>query len=490
MLQELKESPGALIVAEEALFDSGAGQLAQALRGQPTWSDLPLIVLLAQRRSGGADPMLPAGLGIDGLALLLERPLRKTSLVSTVRMVLRARRRQYEVRDHLNEHIRAAADLERAAHSKDEFLAMLAHELRNPLGPIRNASVLLQRLATSDPNIKQLSEMLGRQSGHMTRLLDGLLDVSRITSGKIKLDRKSLDAKAIARDAVEIARPLMNLRGHDLRVVLPSKPLWVQGDATRLTQVLGNLLVNAGKYTPTAGKITLSLEGTTDHVVYQVRDNGDGIDTELLPHIFELFSQAETGLDRADGGLGIGLAVVKGIVEMHAGSVTASSEGRGKGAEFVVRLPRAESQTGAHKHPSERRILPPESQRILVVDDNSDLAESMAMLLRLEGHEVRIALDGPSALLVAEEFEPNAALLDIGLPGLNGYELARKFRSRRNGRGLLLMAITGYGQPEDRVRSHEAGFDCHMVKPLDPHTLCATIAKWAKERAGKAPKAP
>lgn len=482
MLQELKgQSVGALIVAEEALHDDGVGQLAQALRGQPTWSDIPLIVLLCQRRPGGADPTLPAGLEVGGLALLLERPLRKTSLISTVRMVLRARRRQYEVRDHLNEQVRIGLELARAARSKDEFLAMLAHELRNPLAPIRNAGALLQRLATNDPNIKLLSEMIGRQTGHMTHLLDGLLDVSRITRGKITLERQLLDPIAIAHDAVEIARPLMELREHELQLILPSKPLRMNGDATRLTQVLGNLLINSGKYTSMGGRISLTLEATAEQVVYRVRDNGMGIDAELMPHIFDLFSQAERALDRGDGGLGIGLAVVKGIVELHKGSVAASSEGLGKGAEFVVRLPR-EGGTSAHEHPAEQPGPPAVPQRILVVDDNADLAESMAMLLRFEGHQVRVARDGSSALELAEEFRPNAALLDIGLPGLNGYELAREFRSRQKGRRLLLIAATGYGQPEDRVRAQAAGFDFHMVKPLDLQTVGAEIARWARER--------
>ena len=216
-----------------------------------------------------------------------------------------------------------------------------------------------------------------------------------------------------------------------------------------------------------------------------MRDNGIGIDAALLPRIFELFSQAETALDRAEGGLGIGLAVVKGIVEMHKGLVRASSEGQGKGAEFIVRLPRVTSPAGEHKNAAERAALPVAPQRILVADDNSDLAESIAMLLRLEGHEVCIANDGPSALELAEKFEPNAAVLDIGLPGLNGYEVARQLRSRQNGRELLLIAVTGYGQPEDRLRSQAAGFDCHLVKPLDPHILGAEIARSAKDRDGR-----
>ena len=387
-------------------------------------------------------------------------------------------RRQYEVRDHVNEQVRIGLELTRAARSKDEFLAMLAHELRNPLAPIRNAGVLLQRLATDDPNIKRLSEMIGRQSSHLAHLLDGLLDVSRITRGKIMLESELLDAKAIARDAVEIARPLMGLREHELRLILPSSPLRMHGDATRLTQVLGNLLINSAKYTPVGGKITLTLESTVEQVVYRVRDNGIGIDSELMPRIFDMFSQAERALDRSEGGLGIGLAVVKGIVELHKGSVDVSSDGRGKGTEFVVRLPR-ETERAPNERAAEQGILRAVPQRILIADDNEDLAESMAMLLRLEGHEVRIALDGPSALDVAGHFEPNAALLDIGMPGLNGYELARMLRSRQNGHGLLLIAATGYGQPEDRVRTEAAGFDFHMVKPLDPQTVATEIAKWA-----------
>jgi CheY-like chemotaxis protein len=275
----------------------------------------------------------------------------------------------------------------------------------------------------------------------------------------------------------------MELRAHELLLMLPSNPLQVNGDGTRLTQVLGNLLINSAKYTSAGGKITLILEATPTHVVYRVRDNGIGIDAELMPHIFDLFSQAEPALDRSEGGLGIGLAVVKGIVELHKGSVAAISEGRRKGAEFVVRLPRETGMT-AHCRAAERHIPMTVPQRILVVDDNADLAESMAMLLRLEGHDVRIALDGSSALDLAEEFRPNAALLDIGLPGLNGYEVARELRSRQNGRGLLLIAATGYGQPDDRVRAQDAGFDVHMVKPLDPQFIGAEIAKWASERDG------
>ena len=487
MLQELKgQSIGALIVAEEALPQASARQLAEALHGQPSWSDLPLIVLLSHRRPGGADPTLPAGLGAAGLALLLERPLRKTSLISTVRMVLRARRRQYQVRDHLNEQVRIGLELARAARSKDEFLAMLAHELRNPLGPIRNAGALLQRF--NDPGIRQLSEMIGRQTAHMTRLLDGLLDISRITRGKIKLESQLLDARTIAQDALEIARPLMEARAHDLRLVLPSNPVRLNGDATRLTQVLGNLLINSAKYTPAGGKITLTLEATAEHVVYRVRDNGNGIDAELMPRIFDLFSQAERALDRGDGGLGVGLAVVKGIVELHKGSVAASSQGLGMGAEFVVRLPR-EGGTSAQVQPVARRSAPGMPQRILIVDDNADLAESMAMLLRLEGHQVRVALNGSSALEVAVDFRPNAALLDIGLPGLNGYELAREFRARQDDQGLLLIAATGYGQPEDRMRAQAAGFDSHMVKPLDPQTVSAEIARLARVRGEPRPGA-
>jgi CheY-like chemotaxis protein len=245
-----------------------------------------------------------------------------------------------------------------------------------------------------------------------------------------------------------------------------------------LTQVLGNLLINAAKYTPAGGKITMTLEATAEYVVYRVRDSGIGIDSELMPRIFDLFSQAQTALDRTDGGLGIGLAVVKGIIELHKGSVTASSDGRGKGAEFVVRLPR-EPGTAADASAAQRHAPLAVPQRILIADDNADLAESMAMLLRLEGHEVRIALDGASALDLAEKFEPNAALLDIGLPGLNGYNLARELRSRQNGRGLLLIAATGYGQPEDRVRAYDAGFDRHMVKPVDPQIVRDEIARWA-----------
>ena len=477
------ESTHALIIAEEALGAGAGASLAKSLREQSPWSDLPVIVLLAQRRPGGADPALFAGLGIEGLAVLLERPLRKASLISTVRMVLRGRRRQYEVRELLKAQERVTAKLERADKAKDEFLAMLAHELRNPLGPIRNASVILGRVGQSNPSIQKVSEMIDRQSGFMAHLLDGLLDVSRITRGRITLDRAVLDASELARNALETARPLLDLYQHKVHVDLAFKRLWVHGDATRLVQVLGNVLINAAKYTPPQGEISLTLEETGDEVIYRVRDNGIGIDAHTLPKIFDLFSQAETGLDRSAGGLGIGLSVVKGIVLLHGGSVSAISEGLGQGAEFTIRLPRVSSDEGIER-PTERKALPTVPQRVLVVDDNSDLADSVALLLRDDGHEVRIANDGPSALRIAEEFKPNAAVLDIGLPGINGYELARRFRSGHGAQELLLIATTGYGQPEDRKRTQAAGFDCHLVKPLDPSALSTMLADWSTKSTG------
>jgi signal transduction histidine kinase/ActR/RegA family two-component response regulator len=476
LLEELKgQAIGALIVAEEALRTGGAAQLAAALRRQPAWSDLPLVLLLGQHRPRGVDRALATDLGVEGLALLLERPLRKSSLISTVKMALRGRRRQYEVRDLLNAHVRAAVELTRADRSKDEFLAMLAHELRNPLGPIRNAGVLLQRMGGSNESIGRMGAMITRQSAHMTRLLDGLLDVSRITRGTITLERKTLDAAAIALDALDIARPLIELRKHSVQLRLPAERVAVEGDETRLTQVLGNLLINSAKYTPEAGEIVLTLEETGDAVTYRVRDNGAGIDAALLPRIFDLFSQAETELDRPEGGLGIGLAVVKGIVELHGGSVAAESGGHGRGAEFVVQLPRGHDVNPVQDPLGEAINEAFAPRRILIVDDNRDLAESGAMLLREEGHEVCIASDGISALDLAAEFGPDAALLDIGLPGLNGYELARELRTRQNGEDLLLIAVTGYGQPEDRERAQSAGFDFHMVKPLDPSILSAVL---------------
>ena len=368
-------------------------------------------------------------------------------------------------------------DLQDADRRKDEFLAMLAHELRNPLAPIRNAIMVLGLVGPTDDKLLWVRDVVERQVQHMTRLVDDLLDVSRITRGKIQLQKEPTDVAALVARAVETARPLIEARKHELTVSIPPEPVRVEGDAIRLAQVIGNLLHNSAKYSDEGQQIWLTVGLEKSEVVIKVRDTGIGIPAESLPRVFDLFSQADHSLDRSQGGLGIGLTLVRSLVEMHGGSVQAFSGGSGKGSEFVVRLPTASEirpEAPAPKNAG-RPVLPP-ARRILVVDDNVDGAESLAMLLKLSGHEVITVHNGPAALEAARAVQPEIVLLDIGLPGMNGYEVARRLRQQPEMEKVLLVAVTGYGQEEDRRRSKNAGFDRHLVKPLTLDDLDKLLA--------------
>jgi PAS domain S-box-containing protein len=365
---------------------------------------------------------------------------------------------------------------------KDEFLAMLAHELRNPLAPITTALQLVRKRASDRDDLARPLAIMSRQTQHLSRLVDDLLEVSRITRGKIRLEREVLDASLAVSRAVEISRPLIDSRKHFLRVSLPPEPVWLDADLTRLAQVLGNLLNNAAKYTDEGGRISLSLGTEGDEVVFRVRDNGIGIPEKLLPRLFELFTQADDSLDRSQGGLGIGLTLVRGLVELHGGNVKAFSDGAGKGSEFVVRLPRA-ARPGARDavHPF-GWVRAPVSLRIVVVDDNLDAAASLAEFLSEAGHSVAIAHDGLSSIDLVRRHRPDVVILDIGLPGLDGYEVARRLR-REHGNSFALVALTGYGQEEDRRRSREAGFDHHLVKPVPLDVLSKLLARSERSSA-------
>jgi signal transduction histidine kinase/DNA-binding response OmpR family regulator len=361
---------------------------------------------------------------------------------------------------------------------KDEFLAMLAHELRNPLAPIRNAVQVIRVLGPADAQLGSARDLIERQVRHMTRLVDDLLDVSRITRGKIQLRFERVDVALAVANAVETSRPLIEARRHELTLSLPAEPLHVRADPARLAQVLSNLLNNAAKYTEEAGRIWLTVAREGTEAVFRVRDNGSGIAPQMLPHVFDLFTQADQSLDRAQGGLGIGLTLVRRLVEMQHGSVAAFSNGSGEGSEFVVRLPAlpGEPRQESANHHTAPTPASDNACRVLVVDDHVDAAASLAMLLRLYGHEVRTAADGLTALEEARSFRPEVVLLDIGLPGMDGYEVARRLRKESQGDHMLLAALTGYGQDKDRYRSREAGFDHHLVKPVDPEALHRLLA--------------
>ena len=376
---------------------------------------------------------------------------------------------------NITESKRAEEDLREADRRKDEFLAMLAHELRNPLAPVRNAIQVLRIAGPSDPVLIRQREIIDRQVTHMARLLDDLLDVSRITRGKISLQKQPLQIVDVLAQAVETATPLIEARRHTLYLALPSDDLRVEADPDRLVQIAGNLLTNAARYTPEGGRIWLkaALENG-DEAVIRVCDTGLGIAPEVLPRIFDMFAQADQGLAHSHGGLGIGLTMVKRLVEMHGGNVEARSAGLGQGSEFIVRLPALPADLAPWPAPPPRiaeRAGVPSPRRILVVDDMVDTCASMAELLSLWGHEVRTANDGAAALTAFQEFQPEVMLLDIGMPCIDGFEVARRLRQQRSDRPLMLIALTGYAQESDCLLTQEAGFDHHLSKPVDLDAL-------------------
>ncbi|WP_051109896.1 hybrid sensor histidine kinase/response regulator [Massilia niastensis] len=371
---------------------------------------------------------------------------------------------------------RVEDELRAANHHKDQFLAMLAHELRNPLAPITTAAQLLQRGTLDPAAVKRASDIIARQAEHMTSLVNDLMDVSRVTRGLVTIENEKLDVHELAAEAIEQVRPLLDARRHALSAEISSEPLHVEGDRTRLIQVLSNILNNAAKYTAPGGRIALRALPDGGEVLIAVRDNGQGIDPQVLPYIFDLFTQAERTPDRSQGGLGIGLALVKSLAALHGGRVEAHSEGLGKGSEFVVRLPRLAEQPGPGISPAADLPAAGRAARVLIVDDNADAAQMLATLLEMHGHAVSVEYDGKGGLVRARGERPEVALLDIGLPDIDGHELARKLRAMPEMRGAILVALTGYGQVEDQQRAHDAGFDHHMVKPADLSRLLALLA--------------
>jgi two-component system CheB/CheR fusion protein len=351
---------------------------------------------------------------------------------------------------------------------------MLAHELRNPLAPIRNA-VEIMRMSSDAATQARARELIGRQAEHLGRLVDDLLEMSRITQGKVVLQPRVVSLRSLVDSALEVARAYAEKNGQELEVRMPEDEVWLEVDPVRISQVIGNLLHNASKFTPKGGGVSLDARLVPEGVQLQVADTGVGIAPELLRNIFDLFSQADRSLDRAQGGLGIGLSLVRGLVEMHGGRVAAQSEGPGKGSVFRVLLPRSRIVGAPDPGPEAARGPATGRRRILVVEDNPDSAEAMVALLRELGHEVAMVGDGMLAVGVARQFEPEVILLDIGLPGIDGYELARRLRSDVAVGGAHMIAITGYGQPADRERALAAGFDQHLVKPVDPARLAAAV---------------
>ncbi len=439
----MEQGAAAALIAEEMLTLPAVAQLGAQLRRQPAWSDFPLVVFSSGARSRTLRDRSATQLGN---ITFLDRPVHVRSMLAAIRAALRSRQRQYEAR--------------RAIESRDAFLAMLGHELRNPLGAIALAISLLDQKA-SDGKPREYS-IIERQSRHLARLVDDLLDVARVTHGKVALARERLDLAEIARGAYETAeaRAKEQRLAYDLRV--RDAPLWIDGDRQRLEQVFGNLLGNAIKYTPRGGAVILDLRAEAEQVVVRVHDTGVGLAPEMCQRVFDPFAQVATSLDRAQGGLGLGLALVRSIVQLHGGSVAATSEGLGRGSCFIVRLQRLPDggERRARRGDGAPATL---AKRVLLVEDNADIRDLFTQLLERAGHEVAYASDGPQGLQLLLSFAPDVAFIDLGLPGFDGLELAR--RARASGSRAHLIALTGYGQAEDRKRTSEAGFDDHLVKP-------------------------
>ena len=382
------------------------------------------------------------------------------------------------------ERARIERALKEADRHKDEFLAMLAHELRNPLAPLQNAVQIMQRRPSIDPQLVWMREIIERQLAHLSRLVDDLLDVSRITRGKISLTREPLQLEALIARALETVQPLITERRHELSVEIEEAGLSVEGDLTRLTQIIGNILSNAARYTESGGHIALRARRDGAMLEITVRDDGIGIPADLLPTVFELFTQLERPSARTQGGLGIGLALVRKLVELHEGTVSAQSDGPGRGSLFTVRLPLAENAVAARPNDEVEAgaTAPVDARRILIVDDNNDAAEMLSIMLGGWGHETRVEYDGPAAIAAVEQFQPDIVLLDLGLPTMDGYETGRRLRQTDAGRMALVVAVTGWGQEQDIVRSRAAGLDRHLVKPVAPQVLRALIAEAPRRR--------
>ncbi len=381
-----------------------------------------------------------------------------------------------------------AEALREADRRKNEFLATLGHELRNPLAPLWHAVTLQEQFGTSDPTASEIHDIMKRQVQQLTRMADDLLDISRIAHGKVELRIETVNLVEVLEQAVQSSAPHLKARHHQLDVAAPPEPIWIEADPVRLVQIIVNLLNNAAKYTRPGGHVWLSAEQSSGGFAnIRVRDDGMGIPPGMLPHVFELFTQGEWSAGHAQGGIGIGLALVRRLVELHGGAITAASAGLGHGSEFVVRLQVSPAQSVIGKKlllGSDAAIVPHQNRtgsgrRVLVVDDSVDAARSLSMLLSLEGHEVRVAHDGATALLAAEAFKPEIVFLDIGLPHIDGYEVARRLRARPAMEQAVLIALTGYGQDDDRRRSHEAGFNSHLVKPVDLTALRNSVMRSA-----------
>jgi signal transduction histidine kinase/ActR/RegA family two-component response regulator len=464
----LDEGAATALVTEEVLAQGGGLPLRGWLARQAPWSDLPVLLLAgAIGSSAGRGPGHEQLLAAEGNVTLLDRPVRLVTLLSATSAALRARQWQYRMRDLLRQ-------LSDSVRARDQFLAMLGHELRNPLAALLTAGELLVR----DPDhADRHAAIIQRQARRLTRLVDDLLEVSRVDSGKVTLQRKVLDLRAVVERSLEAIAPAADRARLRIEKALPAEPLTVDGDPVRLEQVIGNLLSNAVKYTPEGGRIRVQAERRGTAAALRVADTGIGIAPDLLDRIFEPFTQAATSLARSEGGLGLGLALVRGLVTLHDGTVRARSDGPGEGTEVEVMLPLAiQAELPLAPRPAEAAAAGGGCRHVLVVEDNADNRDTLVMLLESLGHEVVAAIDGPSGVELGLASRPEVAIVDIGLPGFDGFEVGRRLREAL-GPTLKLVALTGYGQAEDRERSRAAGFDLHLTKPAEADELAQAVAR-------------
>ena len=459
-LRLVREAQPQLILLDVKLPDVNGIELCRTIKSDPVSTHI-MVLQISAVHTTRADRIYGLECGAD--TYLIE-PIQADELVATVNALLRLYDRERENR-------RLVAQLRDADRQKDDFLASLAHELRNPLGVVSNAFAILPKTQMPEPVSQELRDIIGRQISVMGRLVDDLLDVSRISRGQIGLTREPCDFAAIVRQTVDDYRAILDSKGLQLKLDVPSQPVWVAGDSTRLAQSISNLLQNAGKFTIAGDTVTVKLVDIADEhcAVLSVRDTGIGMEPDFLARVFEPFSQSDQGIGRRQGGLGIGLSLVKGLIEMQGGQVHASSEGLGHGSEITIRLPIQQNFSGlrdASSKPSISHADPPGSYRILVVDDNSLAARTLQIFLEDKGHKVELAATGPQGLEKARQFLPQVVLCDIGLPGLDGYSVARQLRQELGSEKMFMIAVSGYGQEEDQQRAKSAGFDGYLVKPI------------------------
>ena len=465
LMEQLQRGAGAVLLVEEIIGAAAMRPLIQFVQAQPTWSDIPVLVLT---RTGADSVEVQQAVETLGNVTLLERPVRTIALIAATRSALRARQRQYQVRH--------------ADQRKDEFLATLAHELRNPLAPIRTSMGILEHLHPDSQQVMQLRDVVNRQVTHLTRLVDDLLDVARITSGKVVLKKNEISLKSVVNHALEISSSRLEAKKHALELTEPAADYLLEADHARLVQSVANLLVNAAKFTPVQGRIQLTVEVSESCVMFGIRDNGIGLEAASLARIFELFAQTPVPGEPPTG-LGVGLSLARQFAEMHGGTLHASSSGLGQGSEFVLTLPvvtrqvqhlpqphdRLEKSTSPATPASEKALL--NMKKILVVDDNVDAADTLVALLEMDGFEVSTAYDGLAAVAAVKAGHPDIVVMDIGMPGMDGYDAARMMRQEPGAENMVLIALTGWGQSTDKNRASLAGFDHHLVKPVDYDTL-------------------